>query len=446
MIKKLIFFIFLLTLFNLLNLNSQGLVKANINTNPPGATWTISGSNDSGTTPDVGNFRQGRTYQITFSKPGFRNKTISYVGGSGNININLELDVIPGSQLIKANINTNPPGATWTISGSNDSGTTPDVGNFRQGRNYQINFSKPGFKSQSKTYVGGSGDIFVDLERDRITYTLTVKSNVNGAVVFINGQQYGNTPLNANLDQGNYNISVKAGSFRDFNTSINLNSNQTVFANLEQNQLTLSVNGNIAGATVFVNNQQSGSIPCNLSLSPGNYSISVRKQGYKDYNINISLNSNQNIYANLESSQFTLSINANVQGALVFINNQQVGNTPYNTTLNPGTYNIQVKLQGYRPYSTSINLTSNQNINANLEMERVLNIKVPFGAKIFINNQLQNTDWGRDNRNREKWKTFTFFGSSNTSHYNVRIEYFELVVEKDVDFNGGTLTFLADLR
>jgi len=51
-------------------------------------------------------------------------------------------------------------------------------------------------------------------------YGLTVSSNVNGAMVFINGNQAGQTPLTAQVPAGSYTVLVRAPGFLDFNQNV----------------------------------------------------------------------------------------------------------------------------------------------------------------------------------------------------------------------------------
>ena len=379
--KLVLFLLFISALF----VYSQDMVRINVNSNPSGASFTFTGSNNVYTTPTSLRFSKSLTYSITFTKPGYESKTISYRGGTGDIFVKLETEHSqePPQQedMVRVNINSNPSGASFTFTGSNNVYNTPTSMRFSRSMTYNLTFSKPGYESKTISYRGGTGDIFVKLDRKTSSYFLSVKANINGALVFINGRQYGKTPLNIKLEEGSYNITVKAGGYRDYNTSVNMNSNQSVFANLEHDQ-------------------------------------------------------------------YTLSINSNVQGATVTINGRKAGNTPYNAVLNPGNYNIRVSADGYKTYSTSVNMSGDQNIYANLEPERMINIKVPQGAKIYINGKPQQLNWGnsRNPRDRKKWKTFTFYADSNSSRYNVKIDYYELVVEKSVEFNGATLTLFADFN
>ena len=131
---------------------------------------------------------------------------------------------------------------------------------------------------------------------------------------------------------------------------------------------TLTVNSNVASAAVFVNGaEQKGSFPMALTLAAGTYNIEVRANGYHPFSQSVNLTANQTVTANLQQITHTLTVNSNVSGARVLINNQDRGATNFNTTLTPGTYNVVVRAPGYIDFTQSVNLTANLTVTANLQ-------------------------------------------------------------------------------
>jgi hypothetical protein len=147
---------------------SQDMVRVNVNSDPPGSTFVLSGGNDVMTTPTSMKFSKSVTYQITFSKPGYDSKTISYRGGNGDIFVKLEREhkqeQKPGPDMVRVNVNSDPSGATFVLSGGNDIMSTPTSMKFSKSVTYRITFSKSGYNSKTISYRGGTGDIFVHLE------------------------------------------------------------------------------------------------------------------------------------------------------------------------------------------------------------------------------------------------------------------------------------------
>ena len=121
------------------------------------------------------------------------------------------------------------------------------------------------------------------------TYTLTINSNVRTAAVFINGnEQKDSLPMTLTLSPGTYQVQVRAAGYLDFSQSVNLNSNQTVNANLQPATAQVSLNlpaaildrtvsNAAAQVQVFVDNRQvSGT---SFEVNAGRRTIRVRSGG-----------------------------------------------------------------------------------------------------------------------------------------------------------------------
>jgi hypothetical protein len=158
---------------------------------------------------------------------------------------------------------------------------------------------------------------------------------------------------------------------------------------------TLAVASNPQGAQVLVNGRGVGNTPVNITLQPGQYNLELRQSGYEVFRQSVSVAAGQtvNVTANLAQQAVNglLSIASNPQGGQVLINGRVVGNTPTNVSVQPGQYNIEIRLSGYDVFRTSVSVSNGQtvNINAPLVAERrvgeLLVASVPAGADVFIN-------------------------------------------------------------
>lgn len=121
------------------------------------------------------------------------------------------------------------------------------------------------------------------------THTLTVTGNVGNATVLINGEQRGTSlPATLTLSPGTYTVQVRATGYIDFSQTVNLNSNQTVNANLQpatarvslfvpQNILNQSISNPASQVQVFVDgNQVTGS---SFDVPAGRRTIRIRSGG-----------------------------------------------------------------------------------------------------------------------------------------------------------------------
>ncbi len=159
----------------------RSISDAVINSIPQGARLTIDDSYNVYTTPVSVGFRNGQTYLLKFSMPGYKNMTIRYTGGSGNVNVSLEQDNFTVS------FNSSPSGATVFING-NKYGQTPLSVVLNPG-NYRVEASMPGYRNSAyDIVVDGDKRVNFNLIQDRyVILSLPV-----GASVWVNGNRDNN--------------------------------------------------------------------------------------------------------------------------------------------------------------------------------------------------------------------------------------------------------------
>ncbi len=140
-------------------------------------------------------------------------------------------------------------------------------------------------------------------------------------------------------------------------------------------------------------------------VSIGVHELVVRKSGLPEYRQRITVGSGGlTVNAQLGGSggavipaptptpppavvNYTLSVNANVTGADVFINGIQAGKTPFSGQVSRGSYNVVVRAPGYNDFSQAVSVTGAAVVNATLNPVAVpLNLGKLFpGAEIFLN-------------------------------------------------------------
>jgi hypothetical protein len=161
---------------------------------------------------------------------------------------------------------------------------------------------------------------------------------------------------------------------------------------------TLNINSSPQGAQVFLNDRFVGNTPLTVRVVPGRQDVELRLAGYESYRTTVNVNPGQtvNINATLERtrpSTGTLVVNSSPQGAQVYVDGRYVGNTPLRIGINPGRTDIEVRLDGYETYRTSVVVNPGQTvtINAALNPSRrtgVLSVNSsPSGADVYIDNQ-----------------------------------------------------------
>ena len=207
---------------------------------------------------------------------------------------------------------------------------------------------------------------FAVFAQQRIGHTLVINATVSNAVVFINAVRRGDAPLRVTLESGKYNITVRAPGYRDFQTTVNLNRNTTLNAELEPKTYTLAIRSNISRSRVTVNNTARGVAPVNLELTPGRYSVQVTADGYDEFVRTVELSENTTMNVSLTRITYRLSIRANVEGARVFVDGENEGIAPVNLELPPDRYTLRITASGYNNHVQNIILGEDLILNVRL--------------------------------------------------------------------------------
>ncbi len=229
---------------------------------------------------------------------------------------------------------------------------------------------------------------------------LTVKSNVSGAQVYVNGKIAGYTQPNFSvlLAAGSYEITLKAKGYQDFKTTVRISRDPvTVNATLRGGQVTpppqvlnhsLSVSSNVNGAQVYVNGNLAGTTPFSGQVPPGSYNLVVKAPGYVDYTQNVTVRGPTRVNATLQGMSYQVSIAAaNVRGATVFVNGAQAGQSPYKAFLSPGVYTVTIRAPGFIDYTVQLNVNGPESINAVLQpLTASWQFSIPDG---FINRDIR---------------------------------------------------------
>jgi hypothetical protein len=136
--------------------------------------------------------------------------------------------------------------------------------------------------------------------------------------------------------------------------------------------------------------------PCSFNnLFPAQYSLGVKKDGYRPVEtaLQVKANSVSDQKLNLESLAKGLFLSSEPPGADVFINGaKQSGQTPVTLPLAAGNYKLTLRLQGYDPYSGTVEVKDNAQTELNLKLSARANGRVawaqvdtiPKGADILV--------------------------------------------------------------
>lgn len=130
-----------------------------------------------------------------------------------------------------------------------------------------------------------------------------------------------------------------------------------------------------------------------------------------------------------------ITVSSSPQGAVVEMGRREY-RTPFQIALRPNMeYEFVFSMPGYKT-ETVKHAGGRGNLHVNLEPVNFINLVVPAGAKVFVNNVMENytvSDSQRGGRSRNV--TIQIFAPQGQRGANIRVEYYDLKVERFINFN-----------
>ena len=257
----------------------------------PGARVFVDNNEVTGTVPLV----PPGAHVIQVSAPGFvaYNATINVVAP-------MSFDVVmqPGLSLM---VNVNVPNASISVD------NVPIQGNiaFVSRGPHSLNVHVDGYLDWNGM-VNVLNSMTFPVRMNPAGFPLAIRVGAPGASVFVDGANVtGTVPA---VGGGSHAIRVSAPGFQDYNSVVTVNGPLTLDVVLQSAGLLLTVNANVANATVSVNNTPKGPVPYSEFLPAGTYAVRVSAEGYTDFAANIPLNKAVNLAVQLTPAVSTLAL------------------------------------------------------------------------------------------------------------------------------------------
>ncbi len=121
------------------------------------------------------------------------------------------------------------------------------------------------------------------------------------------------------------------------------------------------------GATVFVDGDSVGTTPLSdVGLAAGFANVRIAKEGYTAVDTSFAVEDEAYVLENitLEEAEVRLGIRTSPHEATVFVNDESIGQTPLDdeVRVSAGTHEIRIERQGYVPYDTTLNVSSDEGV------------------------------------------------------------------------------------
>lgn len=303
------------------------------------------------------------------------------------------------------------------------------------------NIQKTLKREEGKTWA--QSVTFFYVQEAQVRSSIKISSNPPGASVYLDNDYQGTTPITLMLLPGNYRITLKKEGYLDYSTNIVVQEGRDREYNftLQPAYGNLRIETDPRGASVYLDGSYKGLTPLILYNIPAKtYQLRIVYPGYQERVETIRVEPNKTTYLSYSLIPLygSLSINSIPQGAEVYLNGVYRGKTPLViNNINPGRYQIQLRLKGYKDYVGFVDVYSGQISTYNFTLVPLLatlNVfSTPSGADVYINGVY-------------KGKTPLSVSDLSAGSYNVRVtlsgyeDYYETVYLESGDVKQLNVT------
>ncbi|MCF7913282.1 MAG: PEGA domain-containing protein [Candidatus Cloacimonetes bacterium] len=237
--------------------------------------------------------------------------------------------------------------------------------------NYNFTFEKQGYKVQTRE-VNLQDDETVDIAMETgsssVSFSspgiVTIESDPSGAEVELNGQKVGVTPYQGSHYAGEYTLTLRKDLYHPASKTFSLNKGETLDITQEKLkprfgywQVTSTPNG----ANIYLDEKHLGKTPLAREKIPsGEHSLRLTYDKYKTHQETFIIKDGDesDFDIELEPNFASLVINsAPENGAAVFIDDNQVGVTPFTEKMmQAGTYTIRIEKELWSGSSETITI------------------------------------------------------------------------------------------
>lgn len=247
-------------------------------------------------------------------------------------------------------------------------GVTPLEKSVKIGK-YTLEVKKEGYEDYKKEVTierGKETVIIANLEIS--TGSLIVKTDPDGATVFVDGKNYGLTPIEIkDLEIGEHEIVISKEGYAQIIKKIDIRKETVTIEEILIEAISeIFINTNPKGAKVIINGKEMGVTPLTLKdINPGRYIITFKAIGYKEMTKSIEVKEGLNAF-NVEMVQLNhaLIVESEPTGAKIYLDDVFKGTTPIEIkNLTPEKkYRLKVEVEGYLPFLTEVTMPKDGSI------------------------------------------------------------------------------------
>lgn len=141
--------------------------------------------------------------------------------------------------------------------------------------------------------VGEDDDQTIQLESPApIMGTMAVTSSPSGALIKIDGKEYGQTPRNIDLIIGNHTIALSKPNYKPDSMVVEIEEDKTVQANLKLSDIAhMTIKSHPEGASLKIDGRMVGVTPYSEDMPSGDYDLQLSAKKYRSFHQMVHLDS-----------------------------------------------------------------------------------------------------------------------------------------------------------
>ena len=225
--------------------------------------------------------------------------------------------------------------------------------------------------------VGKQNQQTIPIFFERLPGIVQITSTPPEAIISLNGEQLGQSPITQEVPAGQATFSITAPRYQDGSITLNVEGmaiEQSVHLDLAPNWGDITIPSQPEGASVLVDGSDTGfTTPGPAEILAGEHELSIQLLGYAPWKDLIWVEAGESRTLNrvqLNPVQATLSIDSDPSSASVTINGEFKGTTPLRgVEVNPNEdLSVEVLLAGYHIDQRTISLSPGQKSKLNIEL------------------------------------------------------------------------------
>ncbi len=267
---------------------------------------------------------------------------------------------------------------------------------------YQLSITAAGYRPlKSDITISNEDSQVVQLVLQPLPGKLDVTTQPNGARVFIDNKQLGETPLKAvPVEAGQYRLRIQMARYLPLAQDLLIQGReiqQQVVAPLAPAWANISIDSQPQGASILIDGEAAGSTPAVVEILQGEHQLILQKESYSDWQqlLKITAGKNQDLgKAVLQAAAGTVHLVSVPKHANVTVDGEFQGQTPMTLEVSPQrTHALAIFKPGYERYTSNLKLAAGATRKHRVDLVAKLgtvhfNIKPPM-AELKINGKPQ---------------------------------------------------------